>query len=220
MVGPNGFEPSTSSVSRKRSGPAELRAYIKLRGASILSGQSRIRQCRRAKFADSFWPSPFGEAAFESSWLKMSAGPGDNLFREESSQQERSTSAKGACPRARFIQPRGAGESDPGQSAGEILGHDSCPRTGGSKSEWSRTCLVRRSCHDDAAGRAVHASDSILPHASRGTRGTRFAQRQPAVAFGRDFFRPLEWKSAIALAPSNGNDARRATKSRAARERA
>ena len=27
MVGPNGFEPSTSSVSRKRSGPAELRAY-------------------------------------------------------------------------------------------------------------------------------------------------------------------------------------------------
>jgi hypothetical protein len=27
MVGPNGFEPSTSSVSRKRSGPTELRAY-------------------------------------------------------------------------------------------------------------------------------------------------------------------------------------------------
>src|SRR5580698_11189567 len=40
MVGPNGFEPSTSSVSRKRSGPAELRAYIKLRGASILSGRA------------------------------------------------------------------------------------------------------------------------------------------------------------------------------------
>jgi hypothetical protein len=27
MVGPNGFEPSTSSVSRKRSRPTELRAY-------------------------------------------------------------------------------------------------------------------------------------------------------------------------------------------------
>jgi hypothetical protein len=30
MVGPNGFEPSTSSVSRKRSGPTELRAYVEL----------------------------------------------------------------------------------------------------------------------------------------------------------------------------------------------
>jgi hypothetical protein len=29
MVGPNGFEPSTSSVSRKRSGPTELRAYTR-----------------------------------------------------------------------------------------------------------------------------------------------------------------------------------------------
>ena len=29
MVGPNGFEPSTSSVSRKRSRPTELRAYIR-----------------------------------------------------------------------------------------------------------------------------------------------------------------------------------------------
>ena len=28
MVGPNGLEPSTSSVSRKRSNQTELRAYI------------------------------------------------------------------------------------------------------------------------------------------------------------------------------------------------
>ena len=37
MVGPNGFEPSTSSVSRKRSRPAELRAYM-LVAVSILMG--------------------------------------------------------------------------------------------------------------------------------------------------------------------------------------
>ena len=43
MVGPNGFEPSTSSVSRKRSGPAELRAYIQT-VTSILTGNLRFRQ--------------------------------------------------------------------------------------------------------------------------------------------------------------------------------
>jgi hypothetical protein len=37
MVGPNGFEPSTSSVSRKRSRPTELRAYNYCSG-SILAG--------------------------------------------------------------------------------------------------------------------------------------------------------------------------------------
>jgi hypothetical protein len=38
MVGPNGFEPSTSSVSRKRSRPTELRAYD---GAFILTSASQ-----------------------------------------------------------------------------------------------------------------------------------------------------------------------------------
>jgi hypothetical protein len=37
MVGPNGFEPSTSSVSRKRSRPTELRAYMRM-AVSILTG--------------------------------------------------------------------------------------------------------------------------------------------------------------------------------------
>ena len=35
MVGPNGFEPSTSSVSRKRSRPAELRACCSYRGENV-----------------------------------------------------------------------------------------------------------------------------------------------------------------------------------------
>ena len=38
MVGPNGLEPSTSSVSRKRSNQTELRAYIGMAVASILPG--------------------------------------------------------------------------------------------------------------------------------------------------------------------------------------
>ncbi len=61
MVGPNGFEPSTSSVSRKRSRPTELRAYayvsillanaltgnpsfvvVESRTISIASGASRV----------------------------------------------------------------------------------------------------------------------------------------------------------------------------------
>ncbi len=43
MVGPNGFEPSTSSVSRKRSRPTELRAYLRT-VHSILTGGRRFRQ--------------------------------------------------------------------------------------------------------------------------------------------------------------------------------
>ncbi len=37
MVGPNGLEPSTSSVSRKRSNQTELRAYMRM-ALSILMG--------------------------------------------------------------------------------------------------------------------------------------------------------------------------------------
>ena len=36
MVGPNGLEPSTSSVSRKRSNQTELRAYMRTVVVSIL----------------------------------------------------------------------------------------------------------------------------------------------------------------------------------------
>jgi hypothetical protein len=36
MVGPNGLEPSTSSVSRKRSNQTELRAYVRTTVTSIL----------------------------------------------------------------------------------------------------------------------------------------------------------------------------------------
>jgi hypothetical protein len=38
MVGPNGLEPSTSSVSRKRSNQTELRAYTRMAESSILTG--------------------------------------------------------------------------------------------------------------------------------------------------------------------------------------
>ena len=38
MVGPNGLEPSTSSVSRKRSNQTELRAYKRMAVMSILPG--------------------------------------------------------------------------------------------------------------------------------------------------------------------------------------
>jgi hypothetical protein len=38
MVGPNGLEPSTSSVSRKRSNQTELRAYKWMAVESILPG--------------------------------------------------------------------------------------------------------------------------------------------------------------------------------------
>jgi Phage integrase family len=44
MVGPNGFEPSTSSVSRKRSRPTELRAYVGTAVRLILTGGGRFRQ--------------------------------------------------------------------------------------------------------------------------------------------------------------------------------
>src|SRR5437016_3613737 len=37
MVGPNGLEPSTSSVSRKRSNQTELRAYMRMAVVSILT---------------------------------------------------------------------------------------------------------------------------------------------------------------------------------------
>lgn len=37
MVGPNGLEPSTSSVSRKRSNQTELRAYMRM-AVAILTG--------------------------------------------------------------------------------------------------------------------------------------------------------------------------------------
>src|SRR5574337_909457 len=52
MVGPNGLEPSTSSVSRKRSNQTELRAYMRMAALPILMGAGRLRQC----FA--FRPSP------------------------------------------------------------------------------------------------------------------------------------------------------------------
>src|ERR1700747_3918109 len=38
MVGPNGLEPSTSSVSRKRSNQTELQAYTRMAVRSILTG--------------------------------------------------------------------------------------------------------------------------------------------------------------------------------------
>jgi hypothetical protein len=38
MVDPNGLEPSTSSVSRKRSNQTELRAYMRMAAVSILPG--------------------------------------------------------------------------------------------------------------------------------------------------------------------------------------
>jgi hypothetical protein len=44
MVGPNGLEPSTSSVSRKRSNQTELRAYSRRAAASILTAGGRLRQ--------------------------------------------------------------------------------------------------------------------------------------------------------------------------------
>jgi hypothetical protein len=44
MVGPNGLEPSTSSVSRKRSNQTELRAYMRTTVVSILTGGGLFRQ--------------------------------------------------------------------------------------------------------------------------------------------------------------------------------
>jgi hypothetical protein len=54
MVGPNGFEPSTSSVSRKRSRPTELRAYTPTT-VSHSNGQQAITTtfASRLKFAES-----------------------------------------------------------------------------------------------------------------------------------------------------------------------
>ena len=55
MVGPNGLEPSTSSVSRKRSNQTELRAYI-VNGSdfnSTGSGQFRQRLALGPKYAES-----------------------------------------------------------------------------------------------------------------------------------------------------------------------
>jgi hypothetical protein len=45
MVGPNGLEPSTSSVSRKRSNQTELRAYMRMAAVSILPGVGWLGQC-------------------------------------------------------------------------------------------------------------------------------------------------------------------------------
>ena len=54
MVGPNGLEPSTSSVSRKRSNQTELRAYKDGCGFNF-TGRRVIRAMFRAqpKFAES-----------------------------------------------------------------------------------------------------------------------------------------------------------------------
>ncbi len=49
MVGPNGFEPSTSSVSRKRSRPAELRAYVGQLGAGRLRPELKVILSRRTR---------------------------------------------------------------------------------------------------------------------------------------------------------------------------
>src|SRR5579864_3876024 len=58
MVGPNGFEPSTSSVSRKRSRPTELRAYMRTgcefnsNGRRAITAMSHFRPKQRHGAAD------------------------------------------------------------------------------------------------------------------------------------------------------------------------
>jgi hypothetical protein len=44
MVGPNGLEPSTSSVSRKRSNQTELRAYMRIAVDFNSTGGRQFRQ--------------------------------------------------------------------------------------------------------------------------------------------------------------------------------
>jgi hypothetical protein len=48
MVGPNGLEPSTSSVSRKRSNQTELRAYTRTDGVFNFTGLRVITAMFRA----------------------------------------------------------------------------------------------------------------------------------------------------------------------------
>src|ERR1700756_5959711 len=48
MVGPNGLEPSTSSVSRKRSNQTELRAYMRTALVSILRAAGHSGNVRTA----------------------------------------------------------------------------------------------------------------------------------------------------------------------------
>jgi hypothetical protein len=52
MVGPNGFEPSTSSVSRKRSGPTELRACTWTAGLNS-KGERAFAAIRETHFCQS-----------------------------------------------------------------------------------------------------------------------------------------------------------------------
>jgi hypothetical protein len=54
MVGPNGLEPSTSSVSRKRSNQTELRAYTRTAVISILAGGALSGNAGLRKMAPSF----------------------------------------------------------------------------------------------------------------------------------------------------------------------
>ena len=49
MVGPNGLEPSTSSVSRKRSNQTELRAYMRMVVTSILPGAGNYGNASRSR---------------------------------------------------------------------------------------------------------------------------------------------------------------------------
>src|SRR5579872_3642328 len=60
MVGPNGLEPSTSSVSRKRSNQTELRAYkhSHCNGTSTVPQRARRLQCRRLPVTIGKWAIP------------------------------------------------------------------------------------------------------------------------------------------------------------------
>src|SRR6185369_5060698 len=99
MVGPNGLEPSTSSVSRKRSNQTELRAYMRMAVASILPGTGNYgnvaRSVRECKIIHPLRGALTTWAAFLTigqqqrhrlARVAFAPPPGENRGREESSE--------------------------------------------------------------------------------------------------------------------------------------
>ena len=70
MVGPNGLEPSTSSVSRKRSNQTELRAYMRMAAVQFYRASSDSGNESHSSSSDSAsMPMFFSPAAFFSQYF-------------------------------------------------------------------------------------------------------------------------------------------------------
>ncbi len=92
MVGPNGFEPSTSSVSRKRSRPTELRASVRTAVVPILMAardSGNVNPPRKPRLARSHQRSSLEHSACQ---LPTYACGGENHLMRKDSQRARAVS--------------------------------------------------------------------------------------------------------------------------------